>query len=77
MCVSCRLSNFTAALGFSLVFIMVGESFDPLQASILGWTGWLVPLVLVIVLLATGQFRPAPPQPVVTRNESAPVAGAE
>ncbi|MGJ8721839.1 MAG: CPBP family intramembrane glutamic endopeptidase, partial [Salinibacterium amurskyense] len=69
--------SFNAAAGFSLIFIMVGESFDPLQASILGWTGWLVPLVLVIVLLATGQFRPASPQPVVTRNESAPVAGSE
>ncbi|MEL0627334.1 CPBP family intramembrane glutamic endopeptidase [Salinibacterium amurskyense] len=69
--------SFNAAAGFSLIFIMVGESFDPLQASILGWTGWLVPLVLVVVLLATGQFRPAPPQPVVTRNESAPVAGSE
>jgi len=68
---------FNAAAGFSLIFIMVGESFDPLQASILGWTGWLVPLALVIVLLATGQFRSAPPQPVVTRNESAPVANAE
>ncbi|WP_307842138.1 CPBP family intramembrane glutamic endopeptidase [Salinibacterium sp. SWN1162] len=69
--------SFNAAAGFSFVFIMVGESFDPLQASILGWTGWLVPLVLVIVLIATGQFRPAPPQPTVPRNESAPVAGAE
>ena len=68
---------FNAAAGFSLIFIMVGESFDPLQASILGWTGWLVPLVLVIVLLATGQFRPQPQQLVEARSESAPVAGSE
>jgi membrane protease YdiL (CAAX protease family) len=62
--------SFNAAAGFSLVFIMAGESFDPLQATILGWSGWLVPLVLVIVLFATGQFR----TPV---TESASVTDAE
>jgi membrane protease YdiL (CAAX protease family) len=62
--------SFNAAAGFSLVFIMAGESFDPLQATILGWSGWLVPLVLVIVLLATGQIR----APV---TESASVTDAE
>ncbi|WP_307784298.1 CPBP family intramembrane glutamic endopeptidase [Salinibacterium sp. SWN248] len=68
---------FNAAAGFSIIFIMVGESFDPLQASILGWTGWLVPILLVIVLVVTGQFRSPAPSPTVSRNESAPVAGAE
>lgn len=68
---------FNAAAGFSLIFVMVGESFDPVQATILGWTGWLVPLLLVLVLLATGQFRAAQPQLATTRTESAPVAGAE
>jgi len=62
--------SLNAAAGFSLVFIMAGESFDPLQATILGWSGWLVPLVLVIVLFATGQFR----TPV---TESASVTDAE
>ncbi|QYH36850.1 CPBP family intramembrane glutamic endopeptidase [Salinibacterium sp. M195] len=54
---------FNAAAGFSFIFVMAGKSFDPLQATILGWSGWLVPLVLVIVLGATGQFRA--PTPVV------------
>lgn len=62
---------FNAAAGFSLVFVMAGESFNPLQATILGWSGWLVPLVLVIVLIATGQFRA--PRPVA----AAPVAEAQ
>jgi len=38
---------------------MAGERIDTTQATILGWTGWIVPLILVIVLLATGQFAPA------------------
>ncbi|EAR24493.1 hypothetical protein A20C1_12717 [marine actinobacterium PHSC20C1] len=62
--------SFNAAAGFSLVFVMAGESFDPLQATILGWSGWLVPLGLVIALFATGQFR-------VPVTESASVTDAE
>ena len=51
---------FNAAAGFSLVFAAAGERVDPVQATILGWSGWLVPLVLVAVLVATGQFSRAP-----------------
>jgi membrane protease YdiL (CAAX protease family) len=66
-----------AAAGFSLVFVMAGETFSPLNATILGWTGWLVPLVLVIVLLATGQFRAPATRQSVAPVESVPVAGSE
>lgn len=68
---------FNAAAGFSFIFIMAGETFSPLEASILGWTGWLVPLILVVVLLATGQFRAPATQTVSEGDESAPVAGSE
>lgn len=50
---------FNAAAGAYLLFARAGEHIDTTQATILGWSGWIVPLVLVIVLLATGQFRPA------------------
>lgn len=50
---------FNAAAGSYLLFAMAGERIDTTQATILGWTGWIVPLILVIVLLATGQFTPA------------------
>jgi len=63
-------SIINAAAGFSLVFIMAGESFDPLQATILGWSGWLVPLLLVTVLAVAGQFR-------VPVTEAASVTDAE
>ncbi|TFC81498.1 CPBP family intramembrane metalloprotease [Cryobacterium sp. TmT2-59] len=49
---------FNAAAGFSLVFAAAGESIDTTQATILGWSGWIVPLVLVVVLIATKQFTP-------------------
>lgn len=68
---------FNAAAGFSLVFAMAGETVNFLEATILGYTGWLVPLLLVIVLVVTGQFRaPAAREPVSPAG-SVPVAGAE
>ena len=51
--------SFNAAAGFSLVFAAAGEKIDTVHATILGWSGWLVPIVLVAILIATGQFRPA------------------
>jgi len=51
---------FNAAAGLSIVFAASGQEVDTVHAGILGWSGWLVPLVLVVVLAATGQFRPSP-----------------
>lgn len=51
--------TFNAAAGLSIVFVAGGHEVDTVHAGILGWSGWLVPLVLVIVLAATGQFRPS------------------
>lgn len=63
---------FNGAGGSYLLFAMAGEHIDTTQATILGWSGWIVPLVFVAVLIASGQFNPAkhptaPPQ----RTESA------
>lgn len=41
-----------------LLFARAGEHVDTTQATILGWSGWIVPLALVVVLVATGQFAP-------------------
>lgn len=50
------------AAGTYLVFAAAGEHLDTTQAGVLGWSGWILPIALVIVLLATGQFRrPAAP----------------
>jgi hypothetical protein len=48
---------FNGAAGTIMIFSMAGEYIDTTQATPLGWTGWIVPLALVIVLVATGQFR--------------------
>lgn len=48
-----------SAAGFSLIFAAAGEHVDTVNATILGWSGWLVPLLLISILAATGQFSPA------------------
>lgn len=59
--------SFNAAAGLSIVFSSASQPFDATQASILGWTGWIVPLVVVAVLVATGQFR----RPAATADDRA------
>jgi len=53
---------FNAAAGFSLIMSAAGSTIDTTQATILGWSGWIVPLVVVVVLVATGQFRGPKPR---------------
>lgn len=69
---------FNAAAGFALVFAAAGENIDTVHATILGWSGWLVPIVLIAVLLATGQFRPAArrPEPAVPAPGGPPAGAA-
>lgn len=51
------------ALGGSavLVFTRAGSEVDTLHATILGWSGWPVAAVLVVVLLITGSYAAARP----------------
>lgn len=49
---------FNGAGGSYLLLARAGEHIDTTQATILGWSGWIVPLALVVVLAATGQFTP-------------------
>jgi uncharacterized protein len=49
--------TFNAAAGLSVVFSAADFPIDTTQATILGWSGWIIPAILVIVLIATGQFR--------------------
>jgi membrane protease YdiL (CAAX protease family) len=51
--------SFNAAAGSYVLFASAGAYIDTTQATILGWTGWIVPFMLVVTLLATKQFRPA------------------
>ena len=47
---------FNGAAGTYLLFARAGKHIDTTQATILGWSGWIVPLLLVAVLLATKQL---------------------
>ncbi|WP_345469249.1 CPBP family glutamic-type intramembrane protease [Paeniglutamicibacter antarcticus] len=49
--------TFNAAAGFFLVFAAVGAPANTVNATILGWSAWIAPLAVVIVLVALGQFR--------------------
>lgn len=49
-------SAFNATAGSYLLFAQAGATVDTTQATILGWSGWILPLVLVVVLVATGRF---------------------
>lgn len=59
---------FNGAAGTYLLFARVGERIDTTQATVLGWSGWIVPLALVVVLVATGQFRSAGTAPATTQR---------
>ncbi len=39
-----------ASAGFFLVLGTAGETVDPTKASVLGWTGWIIPAVLGLLL---------------------------
>lgn len=53
-----------AAAGFSLVFAQAGATVDTAQATILGWSGWILPAAFVVVLLVRGGFAgPSPNAP--------------
>ena len=48
--------SFNAAAGLSFLFSSADFPIDTTQATILGWSGWIVPLGVVVVLVATGRF---------------------
>lgn len=48
--------SFNAAAGMGLLFSSADAPFDPTVATILGWTGWIVPAAFVAVLVANRQF---------------------
>lgn len=51
-------SAFNASAGSFVLFARSGAPVDTTEATILGWSGWIVPLALVVVLVATGRFTP-------------------
>lgn len=57
---------FNGAGGSYLLFARAGEPIDTTQATILGWSGWIVPFALVVLLAATGRLAPRGSRPTGT-----------
>lgn len=64
-----------AAGGFIALVIAAGAKPDLVSSGPLGWVTWIVMAVVIIVLLATGQFRRQPR--LEHRPQPAPQAGAQ
>lgn len=74
-------SSLNAAATLSILFIAKDGRYDPLQANITGWSGWIVPAAMVVLIVLLGKFVPfsptateaaATPQPVRTDGELSP-----
>ncbi|PQZ93571.1 CPBP family intramembrane metalloprotease domain-containing protein [Arthrobacter sp. MYb227] len=50
-------ATFNAAAGLMLVFLMRGKNIDTINATILGWSGWILPLIFVVVIVVSKKFR--------------------
>ena len=68
---------FNGAGGTYLLFAKAGAQVDTTQATTLGWSGWIVPLALMIALLVAGQFRRPPHIQTVTTAAEAGARSAK
>lgn len=60
-------STLNASAGVFMIFVAADSRVNTLHASILGWSGWIIPAALLIVIVSTGRFRavretPRPPK---------------
>lgn len=58
-----------ATASFLILFLATGQGPEAVYGSILGWSGWIVLAVAIVVLAATGQFAKQP-QPGLKLSES-------
>ncbi|KAB1645362.1 CPBP family intramembrane metalloprotease [Gulosibacter chungangensis] len=59
-------SSLNASATLFFLFIAANSSFDPLEANITGWSGWIIPLILLILVVSFGKFKPQ----AVSRKEN-------
>lgn len=69
--------TFNAAAGFYIIFLAAGKPVDTVHATILGWSGWILPVLFIVVLLATKRFAPAAPKPDAALSTTGAVGPAE
>ncbi|SJM66110.1 CPBP family intramembrane glutamic endopeptidase [Gulosibacter sp. 10] len=61
-------SSLNAAATLFVVFYERDGVFDPLHANITGWSGWIVPAILLVVIVAAKKFTPFVPAPKPARE---------
>ncbi|MGP9726272.1 hypothetical protein CIK76_07775 [Glutamicibacter sp. BW80] len=59
---------FNASVGLVSLFMMMGSMLDSTKASILGWSGWILPGAVILVMVLFGAFR-ARTDPSYPQNE--------
>lgn len=70
--------TFNATASMPLLFVALGGRIDTVHATALGWSGWIVPAVVVVILVVTKRFTPvvlpAPrPRPQAGRRPQRPL----
>lgn len=61
-------STFNAAAGVYVLFMAADSHVNTLHGSVLGWSGWIVPAIVLVFIVATGRFRPVSETPALENN---------
>lgn len=58
-------STFNAVAGVYILFMAADSHVNTLHASVLGWSGWIVPAIVLVFIVTTGRFRPVSETPAL------------
>lgn len=48
---------FNAGAGLVALFMMMGAPLNAMQASIMGWSGWILPGAIILIMVKVGAFK--------------------
>ena len=51
-------SSLNASATLFVVFVAENGVYNPLHANITGWSGWIIPAILLVVIVSLGKFTP-------------------
>lgn len=55
-------SSLNASATLSLLFIAKDGTYNPLHTNITGWSGWIIPAIILVTVVIAGKFRSTPSQ---------------
>lgn len=68
---------FNAAVGFGGLFLAFGAFLEPSKMTIMGWSGWLLPAVVILVMVACGAFKRTASKPKSSQVDTGETASSE